>query len=409
MRLLLNFINESINLWIDISPYLILGMFISGLLHVFIGKAFISRQLGKGGFFSILKATLLGTPLPVCSCGVIPIANSLSKDGAHKSSVLAFLVSTPTTGVDSIMATYSLMGPLFAIFRPLASIISGIFIGMLSYIFDEKQTDKKNIPEHSHYKTTVHFKFKEVVKYAFYDMPKDMGKWLLMGTLTGGFITAVLPKELFQKYFAFPFDFIVLLLIGIPLYVCATGSIPIAVSLIGKGFSPGAALVFLIAGPATNAITLSFVWAKIGKKSFFIYLLTITAVAILLGLTFNFIWDALGSSSSLITGAGEMLPMNIKVLAGIFLILNICLVAFKKKKHICEEEIDYSIRVEDIHCDHCKIILEDKLKNIKDVEAVWVDTTKKIIHIKGAVDKDIIFNKIRELGYMPKDHEYRQK
>jgi len=238
------FFSEILNLWFSVSPYLLLGLFIAGVLHVFLGEDFIFRHLGKGGLWSIIKATLIGVPLPVCSCGVIPLARSLEKDGAHKSSVLAFLVSTPTTGVDSILATYSLMGPLFAVFRVLASFFEGLVLGVVHYLTGGYREKTAMIQPQKRPESGFHFKIMAMLKYAFYEMPQDLGKWLLLGTVLGGVISAAIPKEIFSKYFFFPLDFVVALAVGIPLYVCATGSIPVAVSLINKGFSPGAALVF---------------------------------------------------------------------------------------------------------------------------------------------------------------------
>lgn len=165
--MVIDFIRESISLWLEVSPYLLLGMFIAGLLHVFLGKEFISRHLGKGGIASVVKATIFGIPL-VCSCGVIPLASSLQKDGAHKSSVLSFLVSTPTTGVDSILATYSLMVPLFAIFRPLGALISGIIVGGINYLFEGKTEETKLTPVHNHPKVKIKFRIKDETGQAFF-------------------------------------------------------------------------------------------------------------------------------------------------------------------------------------------------------------------------------------------------
>jgi len=144
--LLYHILQESVNLWLAVAPYLLLGMFIAGVLHAFLGEHFVGRHLG-GGFKSILKATLFGIPLPLCSCGVIPVAASLKKEGASKSAVLSFLVSTPTTGVDSILATYSLMGPLFALFRPLAAFVTGITIGGFNRLF---HPEEKKVGGHPH-------------------------------------------------------------------------------------------------------------------------------------------------------------------------------------------------------------------------------------------------------------------
>ena len=405
MELIMKFLKESLGLWLEVSPYLLLGMVIAGFLHVFLGKDLISRHLGKGGIGSIIKASIFGVPLPVCSCGVIPLASSLRKDGAHKSSVLSFLVSTPTTGVDSIAATYSLMGPLFAIFRPLGALISGITLGVIDYFFEGKKEKTKEIPKHSHHKSVHIFKLREFFRYAFLEIPQDIGKWLLLGTMVGGAIATFIPKELFAQYFSYPFDFVIALVVGIPLYVCATGSIPIAVSLLYKGFSPGAALVFLIAGPATNAITLSFVRAKLGKKSFYIYLLSIIAVAVILGLAFNYIWTILGKDPKLTTGAGQMLPLYIKVISAIILFLIIIASSMKLKK--VSMEADYAFSVPDIHCHHCKMTLEGKLGSLEGVERVSVDVDKRTIKVKGNIDKNKLLDEIKSAGYSPKTGQNR--
>lgn len=400
MELIIKFLKESISLWLEVSPYLLLGMMIAGFLHVFLGKDLISRHLGKGGIGSIIKATVFGVPLPVCSCGVIPLASSISKDGAHKSSVLSFLVSTPTTGVDSIAATYALMGPLFAIFRPLAAFISGITLGIIDYFFEGKKEQTKIIPKHSHHESVHTFKAKEFFRYAFLEIPQDIGKWLLLGTVIGGAIATFIPKELFAQYFSYPFDFVIALVVGIPLYVCATGSIPIAVSLLYKGFSPGAALVFLIAGPATNAITLSFVRAKLGKKSFYIYLLSIIVVAAALGFAFNYIWAILGKDPNLTTGGGQMLPFYVKVISAVILFIIILVSFFKIKK--APIEADYEFSVADIHCNHCKMTLEGKLGALSGVEEVYVDIDKRTIKVKGKIDRNKLIDEIKSAGYTPK-------
>jgi len=399
--MIMDFIWEFISLWLEISPYLLLGMFIAGFIHAFLGKEFITRHLGKGGISSVVKATIFGIPLPVCSCGVIPLASSLQKDGAHKSSVLSFLVSTPTTGVDSILATYSLMGPLFAIFRPLAALISGIIIGGINYLFEGETEGAKRIPAHKHQKVKIKFRIQEVFRYGFYEIPQDVGKWLLVGTVLGGFISIVIPENLFVRYFSSPLDFIIALAIGIPLYVCATGSIPIAVSLISKGFSPGAALVFLITGSATNAITLSFVRMKLGRRSFYNYLITIIITALLLGLLFNFIWQLLSADPFLITGAGKFLPLEVKLISGVILFALIILTLKPPISSFHGEEYNIKIEVPDIHCQHCKITLEEKLSSLNEVEKVYVDVEGKMVNIKGAPDINGVKEEIRKAGYTP--------
>lgn len=397
--IVVNWLKESVSLWLEVSPYLFLGIIIAGLLHIFLGKEFISNHLGKGGISSVVKATIFGIPLPVCSCGVIPLASSLRKDGAHKSSVLSFLVSTPTTGVDSFLATYSLLGPLFAIFRPLGALIAGLVLGIVDYFVEGKKENLEKIPKHTHINTSHVFKFKEFLRFSFIDMPKDIGKWLIVGTLLGGAISSIIPKEVFSQHLNFPLDFLIALVVGIPLYVCSTGSIPIAVALISKGFSPGAGLVFLIAGPATNAITLSFVRAKLGKKSFYLYLGSIIFVSIILGLIFNYFWFLLGQDQTLITGAGKMLAIEYKVFFGAALF--ILIMSSMPRKEKCYLDANLEIYVPDIHCGHCELALTSSLKGLVGVEGISIDVEKKVVLIKGSIDKNKVIEKIKEAGYHP--------
>lgn len=401
MQIVIEFLKATIDLWLEVSPYLILGMVFASLLHVFLGKDLISKQLGTGGLKSIVKASLFGVPLPVCSCGVIPLATSLRKDGAHKSSVLSFLVSTPTTGVDSILATYALLGPLFAVFRPLGAFIAGITLGITDLIFEGKNEVTKPIPTHPHPKMSLALRLREFFRYFFSELPQDIGKWLIIGTIVGGAITVLLPVKLFSQYLSFPFDFLAALIIGVPLYVCATGSIPIAASLIAKGFSPGAALVFLIVGPATNAITLSFVRVKLGKKSFYLYLASIVSVAAILGIIFNYLWAGLGKDPSFITGAGKMLPLEYKIASGVILFLLIILSFFKRSSQHHTKTADMVIPITDIKCRHCKITLEAACRGVKGLKHIYVDIANKEIRITGKVERSEIIAKIKQAGYTP--------
>lgn len=406
MAISAKFFQEMIDLWLAMAPYILLGMIIAGGLHLFLGKDFIARHLGKGGLASVVKATILGVPLPVCSCGVIPLASALRKDGAHKSSVLAFLVSTPTTGIDSIFATYSLLGPLFALFRPLAAVISGITLGLLDYTFEGRHQKDASVVEHKHRSISRNFTIKEFINYAFREIPADIGRWLVYGTLIGAAISAVIPGDIFSRYLVFPWDFVVAVAVGIPLYVCATGSIPIAASLMMKGLSPGAALVFLITGPATNVVTLSFVRATMGRRSFYLYLGNIIITAVMLGLIFNRLWGFFQINMSTMThAAGEMLPMWFKVFCGSALALLIVPHFFKPpacstEHHHESGEFDYEIKVPDIHCDHCRMVLEDRLRG-SGVEKVKVDVAAKLIRVKGSISRDELIERIRSAGYNP--------
>ncbi|KAA0000845.1 MAG: hypothetical protein FE047_00640 [Thermoplasmata archaeon] len=383
-------IDKIVELWLDISPYLLLGMLIAGLLHVYLGTDFIRKHLGKG-IKNIFKASLLGVPLPVCSCGVIPIASSLRRDGASKSSTLSFLVSTPTTGVDSIFATYSLLGPLFAIFRPLFALFAGIFTGLVSYFTDKKE-EKEIFHEHEMGQKAGLKSLKEAFHYGFFELSEDIGKWLLIGIIAGGIIASI-PIDFAP---IFPFDFLLALVVSLPLYVCATGSIPIAVALIEKGFSPGAALVFLIAGPATNTITLSFVRYKLGRKSFFTYLLSIVFLSLFAGLAFNFIWKSFGGTAY----QPYALPYWLKLISGIilaFLIAKGFISLFEKEKM----GVKNKVKVPDMHCKNCKRVIEEEIRKAG-IKKFYISLDKKIVGFEG--DKEKVIKAIEKAGYSVKEN-----
>jgi uncharacterized membrane protein YraQ (UPF0718 family)/copper chaperone CopZ len=401
VKFTINTINATVDLWLSMAPYLLLGMFIAGILHVFIGTDFITRHLGKNNLGTIIKASLFGIPLPICSCGVIPVAASLQKEGASKSATLSFLVSTPTTGADSILASYSLLGPLFAIFRPLAAFVTGIMVGVLNFIFN-REPQEKILKEHSHSKSDIKtkIKIKEVFKYGFYELAEDIGKWLIIGVLIGGLLTVAIPQEFIEKFLPYQWmHFIIMLGVALPLYVCATGSIPIAAAFLQMGFSPGAALVFLIAGPATNTVTLSFVRSKLGKRAFYLYISSIVSISLIAGIVFNYVFAMLGGEISIISPHGGHISHTLRLVSGIvlFVIIFIGLIKFKQEK----VEMKNEFIVGDMTCKHCKMTIEKKLNSLEGVTKVSVNIDEKTVGVDGDISVDKIEEAIREAGYSP--------
>ena len=389
MQIILNVFEETWFLLLEMSPYLLFGFFIAGFLHTILDKSFIYRHLSGKSIFSIIKATLLGIPLPVCSCGVIPIAAHLKKRGAGRGSVLAFLISTPTSGVDSILATYALMGPIFAILRPISSFFGGFLAGILSNNIDKTPEIKErdcDVCETNIRKNKQSFfnKLIGIIRYGFVDLIEDTGKWLIIGIIAGGLISALLPQNIIEIYLSNTFfSYILMLIIAIPLYVCATGSIPIAASLMLKGLSPGAALIFLIAGPATNTATISFIYGKFGKKTFIIYLFSIIVTGILFGLLFDYIWNITGLSNSFFEGGMKMLPLWLKQVSAILLILFISrMYAIKIISKVKKNQIKGKYKefiISNMTCMHCEKIITKALKQIDSIEEVVVDLkTKKV-------------------------------
>ncbi len=282
------------------APYLLFGFAIAGLLSVFLSPAFVERHLGQRRLGAVLKASLLGVPLPLCSCSVIPVTASLRRHGAGRGATMAFLLSTPQTGIDSILVTVSLLGWVFALFRAVAAFVSGIIGGILANMIPEKIADAPAVPACTSSccdKESAHAPaWRRAIRYGFVDLPKDIGVSLLLGLLVAGGIAAVVPDDFFAGAIGTGIGaMFVMMALGIPVYVCATASVPIAAALIAKGVSPGAALVFLIAGPATNAATISTLWKMLGRAATFVYVGTVAVTSIVSGLALDAIYAGTGA------------------------------------------------------------------------------------------------------------------
>ena len=310
MDLALKLANNFLQLLDAMAIYILIGLFVAGILKQLVPDDFVSKHLGKGSISSVIKATIFGIPLPVCSCSVIPLAQSLKKEGASKGAVQSFLISSPITGVDSIFATYSFFGLFFTIFRVVSSVIIAITVGIIQNLLEkeEKVEEKKSFftttscgcsgsCSSSNSNIKKKFSIKEVFNYAYVTLFKDMVKPLFIGLIFGALFTTFAPKEYTSLLFDNQFlTYIIIILFAMPLYVCATASLPIAAALMIEGMSPGAAFIFLTAGPATSMVTMSVVFKTLGKKSLVIYLGTIG----ILSLLFGFILDTFFSDLSIL-------------------------------------------------------------------------------------------------------------
>ena len=297
MDWILTFLAASWAVFGAMAPYLLLGFIVAGLLSVVISPEWVERHLGGNGLGQVIKASLFGVPLPLCSCGVIPVAASLRHHGASKGATTAFLLSTPQTGVDSIAVTYGLLGPFLAVVRPLAALITGIFGGGLVQAFNGHQVEVHSEVEDGaetqscssgccdEEKPKNRSKILEALRYGLVILPRDIGKALIVGVAISGLISAfVAPQALESAFGGGLWPMLAAMAIGIPLYVCATASTPIALGLIHAGLSPGAALVFLISGPATNSAALTTLWKVLGRRTAIIYLLTVAVASLATGL-----------------------------------------------------------------------------------------------------------------------------
>jgi uncharacterized membrane protein YraQ (UPF0718 family)/copper chaperone CopZ len=288
---------ETLDLFRLMAPYLLLGLVLAGLLHVTVPKAWVTRHMGGGGLGAAVKASLVGIPLPLCSCGVIPFADSLKRQGASKTSITAFLIATPQTGVDSILATSAMLGPVVALWRVVTALVSGVIGGTLAGVVDPEEPVQAETTSGGGAGLPVGWKAKarELLSYGMGMLMEDIAFWLLVGMVVGGAIGAFVPDDLFTSAVSHPvLQWGAVMAVAVPLYVCATGSIPIAAALVAKGLPLGAAIVFLIAGPATNVATLTVFTKALGKRVVAVYLGTIVVVSLAFGLAFEAIFPGTG-------------------------------------------------------------------------------------------------------------------
>jgi uncharacterized membrane protein YraQ (UPF0718 family) len=326
MGMIIDIIIEAWRLLLESAPYVVFGLLISGLLRVFINPAYVSRHLGSGRFTSVLKASLIGIPMPLCSCGVLPAAVSLRKQGANKGATTAFLISTPETGADSIAISYALLDPMITVARPVAAFITAICAGLIEN-WTARRTEGTLTPDltcpvdtcctgidclphvHSGHHTFPE-KVRAGVRFALTDVWADIAGWFMLGLLLAGLITALVPEHMVVQYLGGGLvSMLLMLAAGVPLYICATASTPIAAALILKGVSPGVALVFLLAGPATNITSLTVLLGVMGKRTTAIYLGAISVASLAFGLALDQAYAAFGISAKAVLGqAADIIP-----------------------------------------------------------------------------------------------------
>ena len=285
-----------VNFWSvlgEMAPYLLLGFFVAGVLSVVMSPEFVERHLGGRGIWPVIKASAFGVPLPLCSCGVIPVAASIRRHGASRGATTAFLISTPQTGADSILATLSLLGPVYAIYRPIVALVSGVLGGVLVSATDEGDGQGGHeAPAPCSAAccsgSDEHGKAWRAIVYGFVTLPRDIARTLLIGLALAALISATVRPGAFADLVPpGPLQILVLMLAGIPIYICATASIPIAVGLIQAGVSPGAVFALLMTGPATNAAAVATVWKVLGRRTCLIYLGTMMVAAFVGGLVLD--------------------------------------------------------------------------------------------------------------------------
>ncbi len=407
------FLTDFMKILGEMSPYLLLGFFFAGLLYAFIPQKKIERYFNGKPLRSSVLASIFGIPLPLCSCGVIPTGTAFYKNGASKGGTVSFLISTPQTGVDSILATFSLMGLPFAIIRPIAALVTGITGGLITSVVTKNESKSKNIQEQTDENKTFSKRIVDVFRYGFVEFIQDISKWLVIGLVLAAIISALIPNEFFELIGLSPIlQMLLILVVSIPLYICATGSIPLAAVLILKGISPGAAFVLLMAGPATNAATITMIGKVLGRKSLFTYLATIITGALGFGLIIDYVlpisWFSEIAHQHLSHNHMESLSWW-QITSGIvliILIINGYIQRILKSKNNNVEQFKYStmeiktIKVEGMTCNHCKANVENNLKQLSFVENAKVNLSEKTVTLEGEqINLETVTQTINSLGY----------
>lgn len=408
METILSYTQPIIDLLNEMTPYILLGFFIAGILHEFVPRKIYANKLSGNNLSSVIWAALFGVPLPLCSCGVIPTAASIRREGASKGATVSFLISTPQTGVDSILATASLLGIPFAIMRPLVAFITAIVGGYAVNRLQEDNGKNSVTCQAENRKKSFSRRCIDALHYGFIEMVQDIGKWVVIGLGIAAAITALLPDNFFVQFNEYPLlNMLVILIVSIPMYLCATGSIPIAAALMLKGLSPGAALVLLMAGPATNMAAILVINRTLGRKTLLIYLLTIILGAISFGLLIDHAmpaeWFTVTAHSHSAACHHAMHTPWWQIASSIVfaaLLAVAYILKLKNRKKCCCETHQRRFRINGMMCNHCKANVENNLSKIDGVKAVHVELEKGVAYVEGDhYDPVEIISAIKELGY----------
>lgn len=315
-------LEQTLFLSLEAAPWILAGLLATALFRAFVNPADVVRSLGAPGFGSSVRAALFGAPLPMCSCGVLPAAFALHRGGASKGATSSFMVSVPETNPEAIIVSWGMLGPALAIIRPVTALVAAVTTGVLvdRYAASDPVKDKGG-PDHQHAhddccskdhchggadqevvlahtgsaRPSRRARLREGLFYTFTDVIDGISTWIVVGLLVAGIITALLPPDFLGSIGSGPIAILVALVISVPLYVCASGSIPMGAALLFAGASPGVVLAFLLAGPSTNIATMGAIRQEMGARVMWIYTGTIAATAFVAGLMVDAAWPWIAS------------------------------------------------------------------------------------------------------------------
>ncbi len=392
---------------VQLAPWLLGGLLVAGVLHVWLPDRFVARHLGRPGWASVWKASILGVPLPLCSCGVIPAAIGLKKDGASDGAAVGFLISTPQTGVDSIFVSAAFLGWPFALFKVGSALVTGLVGGALTFITDKDTSTEGPAATSSEAKRLS--AWRRFFDYALDDLFAMVWGWLVIGIFVSAAISTWVPEDAFTGTFfgGGILSLLVVLAVSLPLYVCATSSVPIVAALVASGMPLGGALVFLMAGPASNVATVGAVYRGFGRRVLVIYLLTIVVGSLAFGYTFDFVLSGrLGGDG----GDREMHAHGTGPLALGLSVLFVLLVLryawrdlsiwYRNRRARWEESESLTLDVSGMRCAACVNKVETKLRSFPSVGSVEVDLESGRTRIGGReLPQEEIESALRDAGY----------
>lgn len=401
------FTSEIWTVMLDLSPSLLLGLFIAGLLHEFVPTQLIQKKLSGANFASVLRSVLIGVPMPLCSCGVVPTAIGLKNEGASKGAVTAFLISTPQTGVDSVLVSASFLGWPFALFKVGAAFITGMLGGQLVNasgkdapplipvlnVREEKQSGGR---------------IANTLRYAIFDLLAMIDLWLIVGIIAAALISTLIPTDYLRElsWTAGIGGMLLMLAISMPLYICTTGSVPIAASLISAGMAPGTALVFLMAGPATNVATIGAVYRALGGRVLGIYLGSVAVMSIIFGLLFDWV---LATPETISHHHHSQAAQWLNIVSAIVLSALLIFLLLRRLKNKFgatpkeENMADLVLKVGGMSCNHCTANVKKTLESFDNVEMAEADLSTGDVRIRGEeLDPAVLAEAVRQAGYTVK-------
>ena len=393
----------------EMSPYILLGFLIASVLHSFVPRPAMARHLSGTGWKSVAKAALFGIPLPLCSCGVLPTAVALRRGGASRAASTSFLVATPQTGVDSIAATWSLLGPAFAVVRPFAALVTALFAG-IAVGRGEKSSEETSCSigvsgDPDSEREPFGARCISALRYGFVDLVSSIGSWLVAGLVIAALITIYVPDDFFASLGSHPLlAMVAVVVVAVPMYVCATGSIPIALSLVLKGLSPGTALVFLMAGPAANFASFTIISREMGRKAAATYLGAIVLGSMAFGLAIDYLmpssWFSLsvaGMSEGCHHAGFPLFPTSCSVILVGLLIYSF--IHGRKHNHFETTDMTQEFIIKGMNCPHCRASVVKAISEVDGVEAVDVDLSTGRAIVQGAPVHASIVSAVRAAGF----------